>query len=69
MDLLKEMADAFIILIRAGAALRVVFCLIKMGGNESDTETYKKKGRNIVVFYIISESVWQIKNIIVGYYK
>ncbi|MCG8540154.1 MAG: mercury transporter [Clostridia bacterium] len=68
MDLIKEMADAFIILIRVGAAFRVAFCLIKMGGNEQETEVYKKKGRNIVVFYIIAESVWQIKDIVLGYY-
>lgn len=68
MDLLKEMADAFIILIRVGAAFRAVFCLIKIGGNEQESEGYKKKARNIVVFYIIAESVWQIKDIVVGYY-
>lgn len=31
-------------------------------------EGYKKKARNIVIFYIIAESVWQIKDIVVGYY-
>ncbi|GKX31384.1 hypothetical protein SH1V18_38640 [Vallitalea longa] len=68
MDLLKEMANAFIILIRVGVVLRVIFCFIKIGSNGQESEVYKKKARNIVVFYIIAESVWEIKDIVVGYY-
>jgi len=68
MDLIKQMADAFIILIRTGAVFRVVYCLVRMGINEDESATYKKRARNAVVFYVIAESVWQLKEIVLGYY-
>lgn len=69
MDLLKQIADAFIILIRAGAAMRLVFCLIRMGSNEEESSMYKKRARNTVVFYVLAESIWQIKDLVLGYYS
>jgi hypothetical protein len=68
MDLLKQMADAFVMLIRAGAVFRVVYCLVRMGMNEEESAMYKKRARNTVVFYIISECIWQIKELVLGYY-
>ena len=68
MDLIKQMTDAFIILIRTGAVFRVVYCLVRMGINEDESATYKKRARNAVVFYVIAESVWQLKEIVLGYY-
>jgi hypothetical protein len=68
MDLLKQMADAFVMLIRAGAVFRVVYCLVRMGMNEEESAMYKKRARNMVVFYVIAECVWQIKELVLGYY-
>jgi hypothetical protein len=68
MDLLKQMADAFVMLIRAGAVFRVVYCLVRMGMKEEEAAMYKKRARNTVVFYIISECIWQIKELVLGYY-
>lgn len=68
MDLLKQMADAFVMLIRAGAVFRVVYCLVRMGMNEEESAMYRKRARNTVVFYVIAECIWQIKEIILGYY-
>lgn len=68
MDLLKQMADAFVMLIRAGAVFRVVYCLVRMGMNEEESAMYKKRARNTVVFYVIAECIWQIKELVLGYY-
>lgn len=69
MDTLKELADAIVMLIRTGVVLRVVFCLVKMGGDEDQAPMYKKRIKNAVVFYILAESAWQLKDMIVGYYS
>lgn len=69
MDILKEMADALLILIRAGVILRVVFCFIRMGGDEDQAPMYKKRIKNALVFYILAEGVWQLKDMIVSYYS
>lgn len=69
MDLIKQMADAFVTLIRAGAVLRVVYCLVRMGMNEDEAGMYKKRVRNAVVFYVIAECIWQLKELVMGYYN
>lgn len=69
MDLLKELSDAFLILIRVGVVLRVVYCFILMGANEEDEKAYKKKIRNIIIFYILAESCYAIKDMMFSYYQ
>ncbi|MFA9399342.1 MAG: mercury transporter [Clostridiaceae bacterium] len=69
MELVKEMADAFIMLIRVGAVFRVVYCLVLMGASDEESNMYKKRAKNTVVFYIISECIWQIKDIVISYYS
>ncbi|WP_079492891.1 mercury transporter [Maledivibacter halophilus] len=69
MDLIKELSDAFLILIRVGVTLRVVYCFILMGANEEDESAYKKKIRNIIIFYILAESCYAIKDLMFTYYK
>lgn len=68
MDLIKEMADAFIMLIRVGAVFRVVYCLIRMGAAEEEGSLFKKRAKNTVIFYILAECIWEIKEIVLGYY-
>lgn len=68
MALVKELADAFMILIRAGTLLRLIFCFIKMGSDEEEYSTYKKRAWNVVGFYVLAELIWQIKEMVLGYY-
>ena len=68
MELLKEMADAFILLIRVGAVLRVIYCFINLGLDEEQSSRYKTKMNNTVVFYVLAESVLQIKDLVMSYY-
>jgi len=68
MDLLKQMADAFVMLIRTGAVFRVVYCLARMGMNEEESAMYNKRARNTVMFYVIAECIWQIKEMVLEYY-
>lgn len=48
MELVKEMADAFVMLIRVGAVLRVVYCFIRMGASEDEGSMYKKKSKEYI---------------------
>lgn len=68
MDILKELADAFLIVIRSGAVLRVIYCFVMMGTDEENEKAYKKKIRNIIIFYILAESCYIIKDLITKYY-
>lgn len=69
MELVKEMADAFTMLIRVGAVLRVVYCFIRMGASEDEGAVYKKRAKNTLIFYILAESIWQIKELVLNYYR
>lgn len=69
MELVKEMADAFTMLIRVGAVLRVAYCFIRIGASEDESAMYKKRVKNTVMFYIFAESIWQIKELVLAYYS
>lgn len=69
MDLIKQMADAFMALIRVGAVFRVIYCLVRMGATEEESGMYKKRAKNAVVFYVITECIWKIKEMILLYYQ
>lgn len=68
MDLVKQMADALILLIRVGVGMRVVYCLIKIAVNEEEASIYKKRAKNTVLFYVLAELIREIKELTLYYY-
>lgn len=68
MDIIDSISNVVIWLIRTGAAFRIVFCLFRMVSNEDDHAMYKKRAKHTLVFYIIAESVFVIKALVIGYY-
>ena len=54
---------------RVGAVARFVYCLVRLTAAEEQAAQYKKRARNTVIFYIIAESIWQIKDLILYYYS
>lgn len=68
MNILKDLAIAFIMLIRLGAGLRVIYCFIVMGADEEQSGTYKKRIKNTIIFYIMAECIWIIRDIVMHYY-
>ncbi len=68
MALIDEMALAFILLIRSGAGLRVIYCFISMASDEEQAVTYKKRIKHTVIFYILAESVYIIRDLVLYYY-
>lgn len=69
MDFIDEISRAVILLIRVGCVARFVYCMIRLSAAEEEATQYKKRARNTVVFYIIAESIWQIKDLVIYYYK
>ena len=56
------------VIIPLGTAGRVVFCFVKMIYDEDSINSYKKKILNTIAFFIISELIFVIVNIIESYY-
>jgi hypothetical protein len=69
MDIVDQLAVAFITLIRSGSALRIIYCFITMAGDEDQAVTYKKRIKNTLMFYIMAESVYVIKDLAMHYYS
>lgn len=69
MDLVVEIANTLIWLIRAGAAFRLVYCLFRLISSEEEAVQYRKRAMNVVAFYILSESIWQLEGLILGYFS
>lgn len=69
MATLEELAQALIALIRLGCACRLVYCMVRLAGADEEATKYKKRSRNVVLFYILAESIWQVKDIILFYYQ
>ncbi len=66
--ILDDISMVIIGLIRAGAAFRFVYCMVRLQGAEEEQAQYRKRAKNTVLFYVIAESIWQIKDIVMYYY-
>lgn len=66
---MDDISNAIIALVRIGAVARFIYCLIRLESAEEQAAQYKKRAVNAVIFYIIAESIWQIKDLILYYYS
>ena len=65
---MDDISKAIIILIRLGAVARFVYCMIRLSAAEEEQTQYKKRAKNTVVFYVLAECIWQIKDLVIYYY-
>ena len=56
-------------IIPTGVTLRVIYCFIKIMYSEDEVVVYKKRIVSIIIFGIISELVFVIKDIIMFYFN
>ncbi|MNP04719.1 hypothetical protein D3C76_966440 [compost metagenome] len=66
---LEELAQAVILLIRVGCAFRFIYTMVRLSGSDEESSKYKKRARNVVIFYVLAESIWQVKDLILLYYR
>lgn len=69
MSTLEELAQACILLIRVGCVFRLIYSMVRLSGADEEASKYKKRARNVVIFYVLAESIWQVKEIIMFYYR
>lgn len=66
---IDDLSNAVILLVRAGAVFRLVYCFIRLISAEEEATQYKKRAKNTVIFYVLAECIWQIKDIVLYYYQ
>ncbi|WP_018885721.1 hypothetical protein [Paenibacillus massiliensis] len=69
MTTLEELAQAVVLLIRVGCAFRFIYTMIRLSGADEESSKYKKRARNVIIFYVLAESIWQLKELILFYYS
>lgn len=65
---LDDISMAVIGLIRLGAVFRFIYCMVRLQGAEEEQAQFKKRAVNTVIFYVIAECIWQVKELIFYYY-
>ncbi len=66
---MDDISVAIISLIRIGAVARFIYCMVRLSAAEEEATQYKKRAKNTVIFYVIAESIWQIKDLVLYYYS
>ena len=66
---MDDISIAIISLIRIGAVARFIYCMVRLSAAEEEATQYKKRAKNTVIFYIIAESIWQMKDLVLYYYS
>ena len=67
--MIDELSKIMIGIIRTGVILRFTICMISMQKADDEVEGIKKRIINLIVFYIIAESIFQIRDILFYYFK
>ncbi len=55
-------------IIPAGVILRVIYCFIKMMYSEDEVGVYKKRIVSVIIFGIVAELIFVIKDVIWQYF-
>ena len=66
---IDDITNAILIIVRLGVVARFIFCMVKLIGADEDACRFKKRAINAVIFWIIAESVWVLKDLVLYYYK
>jgi hypothetical protein len=69
MDIINRLIQVLRVgIIPAGVTLRVIYCFIKMMYSEDEVVVYKKRIISIIIFGIVAELIFVIKDTMFWYY-
>lgn len=65
---LMGLRTGLLILINAGAILRVIVCFIQASGNFDDRGAYLKRAKHAIIFAVIANVIITLKDLITTYF-
>lgn len=68
METLQEIISLLLYIIRIFTPLSIIVNLITIVNTTYDTNRYKKRIINTIIFYILAESIYIIKDVISNYF-
>ena len=69
MDLIDNVSQAVIIIIRVGAVFRAAFCFFRLLTSEEEAAQYRKRLKHVLLFYVLAESAFLLKDLVLAYYQ
>ena len=69
MSVIDNISNAVLVVIRAGAVCRIAYCFLRLATAEEEATQYKKRVRNTLLFYILAESAFILKDIFINYFS
>lgn len=66
---IDDITNGMMILVRLGVVARFIFCMVKLISADEEATKYKKRAKNAVLFWIIAESVWLLRDLVFFYYQ
>jgi len=69
LSMIDDISNVVLILIRVGTVFRVGYCLLRLVTAEEEAIQYKKRIRNTIIFYILAESAFVLKDIFMHYFS
>jgi len=69
MPVIDDIANAVLVVIRAGAVCRIAYCFLRLATAEEEATQYKKRIRNTLLFYTLAESAFILKDIFINYFS
>jgi hypothetical protein len=68
MDTINEISGFIQILILLGVTARIIFCFIRLQSAEEDSGLYKKRLKHALLFLILSQLAFVIKDMMLTYF-
>lgn len=65
---IDDITNGLMIIVRLGIIARFIFCMVKLIGADDEAARYKKRAKNAVIFWILAESIWIIRDLVIHYY-
>jgi len=69
MPAINEISNAVLVVIRVGAVCRIAYCFLRLATAEEEATQYKKRIRNTLLFYILAELAFVLKDIFMNYFS
>ena len=66
---IDDISNAVLVVIRAGTVFRVAYCLLRLVTADETAMQYKKRIRNTMIFYILAEAAFILKDIAIHYFS
>ena len=67
--MIDNVSQAVIIIIRVGAIFRVAFCFFRLLTAEEEAAQYRKRIKHVLLFYVLAECAFLLKDLILAYYQ